>query len=78
MTVDDDGNIFVADYGSRTFKKFDRDGWLLAAWPFSGPGYEQPRLVGCMTLDDQGNVYVTDPTNGMILKFRPGESDRSP
>jgi len=78
VTVDDDGNIFVADTGSRTFKKFDRDGWLLAAWPFSGPGYQDPRTVGCMTLDDQGNVYVTDPTNGMILKFRPGESDRSP
>ena len=67
-----EGNIFVADTYSRTFKKFDRDGWLLAAWPLSGPGYEQLRSIGGMAVDDYGNVYATDYTNGMILKFSPG------
>lgn len=72
LAVDDDGNIFVADTSSRMFKKFDRDGWLLAAWPLSGPGYEQARSIGGMAVDEDGNVYATDWTNGMILKFRPG------
>lgn len=72
VTVDSEGNVYTADiYGTGLFKKFDRNGWLLATWPMSGPGYEEtPRGIGGMTVDSYGNVYVTDNINGMILKFQ--------
>jgi len=74
MTVDAEGDIYtVSSTHPFLFKKFDRDGWLLAAWPTSGPGYEDPRGIGGMTVDGYGNVYATDWTNGMILKFQPAD-----
>jgi hypothetical protein len=72
VTVDSEGNVYTADiYGTGLFKKFDRNGWLLATWPMNGPGYEEtPRGIGGMTVDSYGNVYATDNINGMILKFQ--------
>ena len=47
--VDADGNLILADAG---YKRFDRNGWLLSAWP--DDGY---RARG-MTLDPEGNLYA--------------------
>lgn len=71
FTVDADGNIYTADPLSGLFKKFNPDGWLMATWPQTGPGYEESPGIGGMTVDDYGNVYATDWVNGRILKFRP-------
>jgi hypothetical protein len=68
--VDPDGNVLLAGADSEWyFKKFDRNGWLLARWSTEGI-----RVRG-MALDPEGNLYVTgqniDDDGYTVRKYSP-------
>jgi DNA-binding beta-propeller fold protein YncE len=53
MAVDDQGNMYVSDYGGGRIEKFDASGNYLTSFKLTGA--MGPRGVG---VDKQGNVYV--------------------
>jgi sugar lactone lactonase YvrE len=72
VTVDQQGNIYVADTGNARVQKFDHDGKFLLKWGSQGEGEGQfGRLVG-VVVDTQGNVYTAeDAPRSRIQKFDP-------
>jgi class 3 adenylate cyclase/sugar lactone lactonase YvrE len=76
VTVDAQGNIYVADQLTNRIKKLFLDptrGALvpLAEWggPGSGPG--QFSAPAAIAVDPQGNIYVSDTNNNRIQKLSP-------
>jgi len=77
LTLDSQGNIYVADYGNNVIRKITTDGTVstyagngVAAYvdgaainvaAFSGPA--------ALAFDKQGNLYVADENNNMIRKI---------
>lgn len=72
VTVDQQGNIYVADTGNARVQKFDRDGKFLLRWGSQGEGEgEFGRLVG-VVVDTEGYVYTAeDAPRSRIQKFDP-------
>jgi tripartite motif-containing protein 71 len=73
VTVDGDGNVWVADLGDFRVQKFDSNGGFLAAYPSLN---EVPPLGGFNAPTDvavapDGSIYVTDQRNWRIEKFAP-------
>ncbi len=69
LTVDLDGNIYVADHGSRRIVKFDPAGEMI--FDFGGPGSD-PGLFGSLgdvAVDPEGNIYVAEYNGHRIQKF---------
>ncbi|NLZ30661.1 MAG: 6-bladed beta-propeller, partial [Methanomicrobiales archaeon] len=69
VTVDTDGNVYVADRGNRRIQKFDGDGNLLTKWGSHGEGDGEFRQPSCIAVDAADNIYVTDVENNCIQKF---------
>lgn len=70
LTLDDTGNLIVADTWNRRVQVLDSTGaylshWVVEAW------YELVRNLPFLTYDDRGNVYVTDPELCRVLVFDP-------
>ena len=61
--VDNQGNVFISDYGSNSILEYDPNGNLLNQF---GGGLSYP--VG-LALDNQGNVYVADSGNYRVAVF---------
>jgi DNA-binding beta-propeller fold protein YncE len=55
LTVDGQGNIFVADFGNHRIQKFDPDGRFLLKW--GRPGRFEP---DGLAVDGQGNIYTLE------------------
>lgn len=77
LTVDGQGNIYVADFGNTResvnpnnarVQKFDANGKFLLAWGTAGNDAGPIRPIG-MALDSQGNIYISDDQNYRIEKF---------
>lgn len=79
LTMDGDGNLYIADTGSHTIRKVDIIGNVstLAGIPGmkghmdGGPGaalFNEPEGV---TVDSARNVYVADTGNGLIRRITP-------
>ncbi|NLE45162.1 MAG: TIGR03663 family protein [Chloroflexi bacterium] len=75
VTVDAEGNIYVADSGNHRIAKFASDGAFLAAWgTYSMVEDEVSGVVGFnepwgIALDAEGNLYVADTWNHRIQKL---------
>lgn len=68
LAFDDEGNLYVADFGNDRIQKFDRELRVLAAWGKKGklPGdFDQP----CGVATGPGGVYVADTWNGRVQVF---------
>jgi sugar lactone lactonase YvrE len=71
VTVDAQGNIYVADTGNNRIQKFSPGGAPLAQWGQSGSGRGQFSGPRGIALDAQGNVYVTDTGNQRMQELSP-------
>jgi sugar lactone lactonase YvrE len=64
LAIDDQGHIYVADYGYNRVQKFDPQGQYL--WQIDG--FEQVRAVA---VDKRESLYVLDQAAGLIRKYDP-------
>jgi uncharacterized protein (TIGR03663 family) len=71
LTVDGQGNIYVADTGGHQIHVFSPDGQFLRS--MGGFGSEPGRLYEPrgVAVDGEGNVYVADTWNARVVKFDP-------
>lgn len=58
MTIDEQGNLYVADFSNNRVQKFDSSGSYLTS--ITGGGLTYPKFV---CLDKGGNIYVADKYN---------------
>lgn len=85
LTIDRQGNIYIADSGNHRVQKFDPNGEFLHKWGSLGSEDGQFRMPQSVALDAVGNVYVLDlqsvqkfTSNGRFLaRWKPdGGSNR--
>lgn len=80
LTLDPDGNLWVADSRNHGFQILSPDGELLGRWGTEGSGPGQFRLqglhwtVGAAAFDAAGNLFVADTGNFRVQKFGPDRS----
>jgi DNA-binding beta-propeller fold protein YncE len=70
VAVDEQGNVYVADYGNNRIQKFDGSGQFLAKWGSSGIGDNQFNHPIALTVDPAGRVYIADFGNNRIQIYR--------
>jgi hypothetical protein len=68
ITVDKDGNFYVADTGNNRIQKFSPSRSHLATWGGPDPGSGDGQFNGptSVAVDYDGNIYVTDKGNSRI------------
>ena len=78
VTVDNNGNVYVADYESYRIRKITSTGIVttIAGPDFIGSGFRSGTIGGTLwplgvTVDSNGNVYATDETHNSIEKITP-------
>ena len=69
ITVDSNGNVYVADIENVRIQKFDSDGNFITKWGSEGSGDGQFGRPRGISVDSQGNVYVADSVDDRIQKF---------
>ena len=74
IAVDNQGNIYVADWYGERIVKLDPEGKALAAWNGSDAGLDGFVNMQDIAVDEQGNIYLTDGTADLVWKFRPPAS----
>lgn len=70
LTVDNDGNVYIADTGNDRIQKFSADGRLLSAWGQHGMNPGQFVRPSAIALQGDGAIFVVDSGNDRIQKFR--------
>jgi DNA-binding beta-propeller fold protein YncE len=70
IAVDDQGNIYAADWYGKRIVKLDPQGRALAAWSGSEAGIDRFVNMQDIAVDQQGNIYLTDGTEDLVRKFR--------
>lgn len=69
ITLDDNGNVYIADTGNKRIVVTDNDGNYLYQWGYAGSGdgqFNEPTSVG---RDAGGNIYVADTWNSRVQVF---------
>ncbi|MDO8615317.1 MAG: NHL repeat-containing protein [Dehalococcoidia bacterium] len=69
LTVDSQGNLYVADIMNHRIQKFDAEGNFLAQAGGKGSGEGQFNEPWGVAVDGDGNVYAADSFNHRIQKF---------
>ena len=67
MAVDDNGNLYVADYYNHRLIKYTSDGIFITSW--GTPIGEAPGPPSGIAIDSSGAVYVVGLLDRTILKF---------
>jgi DNA-binding beta-propeller fold protein YncE len=69
VAVDEQGRVYVADYGNHRVQVFDRAGRLLSLWGREGGGPGEFGLPHGIAVDGAGRVYVGDLQDHRIQVF---------
>ncbi len=69
ITIDKDGNMYVADSGNNRVQKFDRKGKYLSQFGTQGSGDGQFNYPMGVAVDQKGNVWVVDSWNSRVQEF---------
>ena len=70
IAVDNQGNIYVADWYGERIVKFDPEGKVLAAWTGSDVSVDWSFNMQDIAVDQQGNIYLTDGTEDVVGRFQ--------
>ncbi len=70
IAVDNQGDIYVADWYGNRIVKFDPEGKARAAWSGADAGVDWFANMQDIAVDQQGNIYLTDGTEDLVRKFR--------
>jgi len=71
VSVDSDGNVYVADSNNNRIQKFDSAGTYVTQWGSSGSGNGQFANPFCVSVDSHGNVFIAERNNHRIQEFAP-------
>jgi DNA-binding beta-propeller fold protein YncE len=71
ITIDNEGNVYVADAENNRIQKFDSNGNFISKWGSPGSGNSQFSWPGGIAIDNSGNIYVAEDENCRIQKFDP-------
>ncbi|WP_341301991.1 cadherin-like beta sandwich domain-containing protein [Lysinibacillus sp. FSL H8-0500] len=71
IVIDAEGNVYVADAGNHSIKKFTSNGEYLTEWGGFGTGNGQFNYPTDLAMDSAGNIYVTDTRNKRVQKMTP-------
>jgi tripartite motif-containing protein 71 len=69
ITLDSDGNIYVADFRNYRVQEFDPEGAFVATWGTKGSEPGQFNDPCDVAVDSEGRVYVADTFNNRIQVF---------
>ncbi len=69
FTVDNQGNIYVADDKNHRIQKFDRKGNLLLCFGSKGEKDDQFWLIEDIAVDNEGKIFVADFKNSSVKIF---------
>ena len=69
ITVDQAGNMYIADTGNARIQKFSPEGTFMAAFGSATDSEGQLREPNGVAVDDEGNIYVADALTHKILKL---------
>ena len=71
IAVDQNGDLFVVEYGAGRVSKFSRTGRLLGRYGSSGPGQKRAQFSTPwgLTFDRRGRLYVCDTGNRRIVEL---------
>jgi DNA-binding beta-propeller fold protein YncE len=70
LTVDEDGYLYVVDYGNRRISKFDPDGLFILSFGYKNPvfqGFLSPTGIAA----EKGKIYAADSAAKAIFIFDP-------
>ena len=74
ITLDAQGNVYVADWRNDRIQKFDANGRFLASFGESGDGDGQFHRPSGVAVDSEGYIYVADWGNERIQVLGPDGS----
>jgi len=66
ISLDSNGNVYVADSGNHRIQKYSPDGELLASYGRKGQGPGEFQIMGGIAVDNQGQMYVTDRSTNRL------------
>jgi DNA-binding beta-propeller fold protein YncE len=69
VAVDEQGRVYVADYGNHRVCVFDAEGRFIDGWGREGGGPGEFRLPSGVAVDGRGRVYVADGGNHRVQVF---------
>jgi DNA-binding beta-propeller fold protein YncE len=69
LTLDSQGNVYIADNANQRIQKFDHEGKFLMEWGSYGTENSQFLSPVGIAVDQQGNIYVIDDSRDDIQKF---------
>jgi DNA-binding beta-propeller fold protein YncE len=69
VTLDTQGNVYVADNANQRIQKFDHNGTFLLQWGGNGTNDGQFTSPIGIAVDQQGAVYVIDDSRDDVQKF---------
>jgi sugar lactone lactonase YvrE len=69
IAIDNNGNVFIVDYGNYRIEKFSNNGTFVTSWGSYGSGNSKFTQISGLAVDEIGNVYVNDQTTYCIQKF---------
>ena len=71
ITLDNDGNVFVADWRNDRIQQFTADGEWMASFGQSGDGVGQFNRPNSVCVDADGDIYVADWLNNRVQVLAP-------
>jgi len=71
ISLDSNGNVYIADSGNHCIKKYSPDGEFLATFGKKGQGPGEFQIMGGIAVDNQGQMYVTDRSTSRLKVLSP-------
>ena len=71
LSLDSQGNVYVADSGNHRIQKFSPDGEFLSSYGRKGQGPGEFQIMGGIAVDKKGQMVVTDRSTNRLKVLSP-------